>query len=107
MSTFLSKPVLEPITVLSDVPKVLAEATLGPIGTSINAGTSLSIGSISLFEVMLLCLEEVQLLFRLRIPMVPSFALANKVNLIFVISLLPLFFLYTLSNEFTHIPRFR
>ena len=107
MSTFLSKPVLEPITILSDVPKVLAEVTLRPLGTCLSVGTSLSVGSIRLFEVMLLCLEEVQLLFRLMVPMVPSFALANKVNLILVISLLPLFFLYTLSNEFTHIPLFR
>jgi len=107
MSTFLSKLVLEPIVVLSDVPKVLAKAALGPLGTSISAGTSLNVGSSSLFEVMLLCLEKVQLLFSLRIPTVPSFALANKIDLILVISLLPLFFLYTLSNEFTHIPHFR
>ena len=107
MSTFLGKLVLEPITVLSDVPKVLAKAALGPLGTSISAGTFLSVGSISLFEVMLLCIEEVQLRFRLRVPLVSSLALANKVSLILVISLLSLFFSYTLSNEFTHIPRFR
>jgi hypothetical protein len=56
---------------------------------------------------MLICLEaKVQLLFSLRIPMVPLFSLANKVDLILVITLLPLFFLYTLSNELTHIPLF-
>ena len=49
--TFLSKSVLEPIIVLFDVPKVLVEETLRALGTS------LSVGSLSLFEVMLLYLE--------------------------------------------------
>jgi hypothetical protein len=106
MRTSLSELVLEPIIVLSDVPKVIVEVTLRPLGTSISVGTSLSVGSLSIFEVMLLCLEEVQLLSRLRIPMVPIFALAKKVDLILIIRLLLLFFLYTLSNEFTHISLF-